>query len=145
MSLSVILLVLILVLALLSIFVALWKREGSGSIVVKECYWLVNSTRVVEARHGDVVTAVVVLSTPTNFNGFIEVRVKRDLKLLPDEAVAILKQYYIIGYGEEVIVKLRFKTEYSIIARGYFIEVKWRNGKYSMVASYPPRLRILKD
>ena len=123
----------------------LTNMRVSGSITVAEAYWEVDSRKALQARGGTVVHAVVKLKSVSGYSGYIEVKVKRDLRLLPDTSVAFLKQYYTLEPGEEVEIKLAFKAASSIVARGYFIEVSWPGGKYVMEPRYPPRLTVISD
>ena len=123
----------------------LMSEGASGSITVAEAYWKVDGRETSQARSGAIVRAVVKLKSGSGYRGYVEVKVKRDLRLLPDTTVASLKQYYTLSPGEEVEIELAFKATTSIVARGYFIEVSWPGGKYVMEPRYPPRLAVTSD
>jgi len=140
--LALILIIILIIAGMYTIYKVFFAMKGEGSLLVSKVYWLVGEKSVKETRSGTLVTAVVVLYSPTGYEGEIEVKVKKDIVLFPDETVAVVKRYFSVGKGCEIEVKLTFKAEYSLIVRGYFIEVKWKGGKYTMEPSYPPRLNV---
>ncbi|RLE92855.1 MAG: hypothetical protein DRN04_09035 [Thermoprotei archaeon] len=142
---SLLALLLIIVLLLVGAYIIykiFFAIKGEGSLLVSRVYWLIGKKSVDEVNSDTVVTAVVVLYSPTGYSGWIEVKVKKDIILFPDETVAAVKQYYAIGKGAEVEVRLTFRAEYSLLTRGYHIEVVWSGGKYTMESNYPPRLKV---
>jgi len=142
---SLLALLLIIVLLLVGAYIIykiFFAIKGEGSLLVSRVYWLIGKKSVDEVNLDTVVTAVVVLYSPTGYSGWIEVKVKKDIILFPDETVAAVKQYYAIGKGAEVEVRLTFRAEYSLLTRGYHIEVVWSGGKYTMESNYPPRLKV---
>ena len=142
---SLLALLLIIVLLLIGAYIVykvFFAIKGEGSLLVSKIYWLTGKKSVEEVNSGTVVTAVVILYSPTGYSGWIEVKVRKDIILFPDETVAVVKQYYTIGKGAEVEVRLTFRAEYSLLTRGYHIEVVWSGGKYTMKPNYPPRLKV---
>ncbi|RLE95688.1 MAG: hypothetical protein DRJ96_08100 [Thermoprotei archaeon] len=145
------LLIILLVLAsvLAAIYVAseeLLERflmEGSGSLEVAEAFWEFNDSIVEEVREGTLVHAVIRLSSSTGYDGYVEVKVRRDLMFLPDMTVALVRQYYVVRPGAKVEIRVAFRAQCSLLSRGYHVDVTWRGGKYTMPRGYPPRLKVL--
>jgi len=117
--------------------------EGDGSLEVTKAYWEYNGSIVKAVEEGALVHAVVKLSSSVGYEGYVEVRVRRDLTLLPDLTVAVVKQYYVVKPGVEVEFRVTFKARCTPLSRGYHVDVVWRGGKYTMPESYPPRLKIM--
>lgn len=117
--------------------------EGSGSVEVISAVWSYNGSPVERVEEGALVCAVVKLSSSTGYSGYIEIRVKRDMALLPDMTVALVRQYYSVKPGAGVEASIKFRASCSPMSRGYHVEVMWHGGKYTMPSNYPPRLKVL--
>jgi len=140
--LALLIIIILIVIGAYVVYKSVFTLRGKGSLLVSKICWLVGEKSVEEVDSGTVVTAVVVLYSPTGYSGYIEVKVRKDVTLFPDETVAVVKQYYTISKEAEVEVKVTFKAEYSLLTRGYHIEVVWSTGKYTMEPNYPPRLKV---
>ncbi|RLF04162.1 MAG: hypothetical protein DRK00_07320 [Thermoprotei archaeon] len=117
--------------------------EGGGSLEVIKAFWEYNGSIVEAVKEGALVHAVIKLSSSTGYEGYVEVRVRRDLMLLPDLTVAVVKQCYVVKPGVEVEIRVAFRARCTLLSRGYHVDVVWRGGKYTMPESYPPRLKVI--
>ena len=122
--------------------ITLTFEKAKGSLTIVEAGWESNGVSVKSVSDGDLVYAVVKLSSKNGYEGYVEIRVRRDIKLLPDTTVAAVKQYYIIKPGGRVEVKIAFRASCFMLSRGYHLDVLWPGGRYVMEPRYPPRLRV---
>ena len=124
----------------------IWKLPifsfHSSNIIIRRLSWKSDRGEISTAKPGEIVRAEIVISSSSIYSGYITVKVRKDLKFLPDKDVAYLKQYYIMGRNKKITLTLTFRAEKSIFTRGYFIEIEWDGGKYTMERSYPPRLSV---
>jgi hypothetical protein len=100
---------------------------------------------VMEAKQGDMVTAYVTVEAVGGyFEGSVTVRIRKDMAFLPDEdhKVESFQLSLLEGKTQTVTVKFIAAEKSSMIFRGYFIEVEFPGGKWTMDDSYPPRLKV---
>jgi len=116
------------------------------SLDVSEVYWAVSGKRVERAKIGELVTGHVVLYSRERFDGDIVLRIRVDVKFWLDKDVVTERLYLALRPGESRDFALDFKPAQASAGSitGYFIEVdfgfSW--GKWTMPASYPPRLIV---
>jgi hypothetical protein len=111
-----------------------------GSLRIVDAWW-----SVMEAKQGSMVTAYVTVEAIGGyFEGSITVRIRKDMAFLPDEdhKVESFRLSLLEGEAQTVTVNFRAAERSSIIFRGYFIEVDFPGGKWTMDDSYPPRLKV---
>jgi len=132
---------------LMATMAALVVRVGLfHSLDVSEVYWSVSGKRVERAKVGELVTGHVVLHSRERFDGDIVLRIRVDVKFWLDKDVVTQRFYLALRPSESRDFTLDFKPSQASVggATGYFIEVDFgfSRGKWTMPASYPPRLVV---
>ena len=125
-------------------FIPKQYRNYNSLIVIESIKWKDNEGKnisVVESNQ--LVKVIITLSINGEYIGYITFKVRKDVRFLPDKDVAFLRQYYILRDKEKITITLSFIAEKSLLTRGYFVEIDWKNKRYVMPNSYPPRLRVI--
>ncbi len=120
------------------------KQHSYATITIEEIVWInSDGIKINTARSNQLVQVKITISSLSKYDGYISFKVRKDTRFLPDKNIAYLKQFYSLEKGQKISITLSFVAEKGFLTRGYFVEIDWRNGKYVMENSYPPRLRVI--
>lgn len=120
---------------------------SQGEPEISNVFWVVGSTKVTTAKVGDRVEAHVKIRAVNGpLEGYVTVRVRKDIALAPDKDHQVQTFSISVRSGEETEIALPFYPDEasSWSLRGYFIEVDlttWSK-KWTMEDTYPPRLTV---
>jgi hypothetical protein len=123
--------------------------SSQGLPEVEDAYWIIGSTKVTTAMVSDRVEAhVTIRAIDGPLEGYVTVKVRKDIALLPDTDYLVKTYQISVRNGEETDVSLTFYPDEASVGslRGYFIEVDFTtwDKEWTMDSSYPPRLKASK-
>lgn len=116
--------------------------QPSGSIAVEDMYWTAGSSRVTSVASATQVTSNLVVRASGAFTGTVTVEIRQDLIGLPDVSVASRQFNVALSSGQSQSLTLPFTVQKESGSRGYFVQITWSGGSWTMPDSYPPRLTV---
>ncbi len=117
-------------------------QPPAGSITVEDAYWSVGASRVTSVASPTQVTVNLVVRASGAYTGAVTVEIRKDIIGLPDTSVTSRQYNVALSSGQTQTLTLLFTAQKETGSRGYFVQVTWSSGAWTMPDSYPPRLTV---
>lgn len=120
----------------------------SNNLQIVDAFWTTNINNISNVRINQasdkmiVVAHILVKAEGDLFTGEVTFDVRQDNTASPDSTAQSSVQYISLSDGEEIELILVFTVEDHWYSKGYFMELSWDEGTWTMVSEYPPRLTI---
>ena len=119
--------------------------QAQGTLYVTNAFWIVNGVKVTSVPKNTPVTAhVSIQAVGGSYSGKVTLEVVHDNKGMPDTITKTQNFAVNLKSGETYDLSVTFVPEYHWYSRGYFLEISWGGGGWTMPKSYPPRLSVTK-